>query len=998
MQTVQSALEAYIHDPAVFFVFPTDIAASAWAEYALRFEKAVALERFTAWDRFKSESIRAVHQNKNSIPSVLRKLFVLNLLELNKTEHIFHSLIPDFYAAHASGFADWIASLLPQLASWEKRYTAHASAVGKNPASIEKDGTATAYFADAEDADLYELKKCYSRFLDEHNLFEPAWEMPPFESRGNSYVIVYPEILQDFDEYRTLLEQSPSVNLIHVPQNPSDAFCRFTPCATAAEELRRAALFIRSLCTPENGRAALEWTDIAVSVPDTDTLIPYVLREFSLYDIPVQLRSGKSLSRYPAGKLFSLIKKCADEDFSFETLRSLLCDASFPWKDTTAIHQLIEFGIQNNCMCSYDGTDIWEEAFKKNGGEERCRVLYRLLKKDIAALNAASSFEKIRERYFIFKNDFFTAGDFLPQVDLILSRCIAELGTLIDIERSYPDAAFCREPFAFFVKQLDSKDYVQQSTVRGVSVFPYRLAAGAPFKQHIVLNASQNAVNAVHTPLSFLRSDKRAKLGVQDSDTGAQFAVLYALHSEHPLYASYAEKTFTGYALAHAAFSTLPQKTNQPSDSVSQDKTRSKASFADAFEAERNLFACNVLEAGVLDAEAFTGKKPSFIHSIQKTGFDAWCSPFVQKNASANGTDDKIADFPLKILQQRIDSFARDSASGKIRVSASSLNSFYTCPVQWLFSRVLRIKEYEPSASLADDVFIGTLYHEIIKRVLSQLRNSTQPLQWKNEVPAKQVQDIEYFTREVIEGLPSSCGLPKELSPLTVEMLHSRIKTIADVLSNFFAEFTAWFSGCTVVSVEESLSLENERQILEGTLDCVLERTGAQNGDDGLYIVDFKTGAMPSFSDCIVQPPDGVLTNFQLAAYIRLYESVKCSGKPWVNGAFFFSIHRAEIQPIVGSVVSAATGKTKPYRANDILSRTEANARGFSVDDTLQAFERSANDYVNALCDKKLTLFTDSKCRGFFPDGTKVPYKTCAACEYKALCRKTYVVSGANDE
>ena len=170
MQTVQSALEAYIHDPAVFFVFPTDIAASAWAEYALRFEKAVALERFTAWDRFKSESIRAVHQNKNSIPSVLRKLFVLNLLELNKTEHIFHSLIPDFYAAHAFGFADWIASLLPQLASWEKRYTEHASAVGKNPASIEKDGTASAYFADAEDADLYELKKCYSRFLDEQKL------------------------------------------------------------------------------------------------------------------------------------------------------------------------------------------------------------------------------------------------------------------------------------------------------------------------------------------------------------------------------------------------------------------------------------------------------------------------------------------------------------------------------------------------------------------------------------------------------------------------------------------------------------------------------------------------------------------------------------------------------------------------------------------------------------------------------------------------------------
>ena len=83
MQTVQSALEAYIDDPAVFFVFPTDIAASAWSDYALRLKKAVALERFTAWDKFKSEAVRAEKQDKNSIPSPLRKLFVLQLLRQN---------------------------------------------------------------------------------------------------------------------------------------------------------------------------------------------------------------------------------------------------------------------------------------------------------------------------------------------------------------------------------------------------------------------------------------------------------------------------------------------------------------------------------------------------------------------------------------------------------------------------------------------------------------------------------------------------------------------------------------------------------------------------------------------------------------------------------------------------------------------------------------------------------------------------------------------------
>ena len=121
MQTVETALKEHIGDSSFFFVFPTDIAASCWADYALRFTEAVALERFTAWDRFKSEAVRAVHQDKKSIPAVLRRLFALQLLETNAQEPFFSSLIPQTYAASASGFTDWLASLLPQLALWKKK-------------------------------------------------------------------------------------------------------------------------------------------------------------------------------------------------------------------------------------------------------------------------------------------------------------------------------------------------------------------------------------------------------------------------------------------------------------------------------------------------------------------------------------------------------------------------------------------------------------------------------------------------------------------------------------------------------------------------------------------------------------------------------------------------------------------------------------------------------------------------------------------------------------
>ena len=109
---------------------------------------------------------------------------------------------------------------------------------------------------------------------------------------------------------------------------------------------------------------------------------------------------------YPAGRLFALIKNCADESFSFDSLRSLLSENAFPWKDKTAANQLIEFGIKNNCLCSYGGIDVWEEAFAKNGGEERALALYRKLKQAVASMRGALNFQKLRERYFAIRKNF----------------------------------------------------------------------------------------------------------------------------------------------------------------------------------------------------------------------------------------------------------------------------------------------------------------------------------------------------------------------------------------------------------------------------------------------------------------------------------------------------------------------------------------------------------------------------------------------------------------
>ncbi len=954
MQTVESALKTYINDESVFFVFPTDIAASCWADYALNFTEAVALERFTAWDRFKSEAVRAVHQDKNSIPAALRKLFALRLLERNARELFFTSLIPADYAQSAAGFADWLAALLPQLALWKKKHSAHSAG------------------CDNEDADLYKLEELYRVFLDENALFEPAWEMPPFEDGGKKYIIVYPEILQDFEEYRLLLEKSPNVQFVAVPDGALDAErCDCVAYSNTRTELRETALYIRSLCAPvqDSQRPRLNWTDIAVSVPDAENLIPYVMREFGLYNIPVQLRSGKKLGLYSGGNLFSLIQNCKAEDFSFDSVRSLLTDPAFPWKDEAAVNQLIDFGIKHNCLCPYDGIDVWEQAFSKAAGEERAHTLYRLLKKQVSAVASARSFQKLREQYFAFRSAFFNPELFTEKSNRILSRCISELGSLIDIELSYPKAAECENPLAFFVSVLDSKDYLAQNDGCGVSIFSYKVASCAPFKQHIVLNASQNALGVVYRPLSFLHETKRFGLRVADNDVSAAFARLYAAHSASTLRVSCARKSFSGYTVVHTVFDACVKDTGGNGDVQSENGgipiQNNTALYPDYFAAEKKFLLGY-------------GQAPAFLHSIQKKGFDAYAAA-----RSEHGTF-LSPDF----IRERILNYARDADTGKVKVSASALKAFYTCPRLWLFSRVLHIEEYKTSASVTDEVFIGILYHEIIKRVLRSFKERAWCIGAEEASGTHSHGElIALFTHEVIDGFPESCALHDDVSPLTVEHMRTQEPAIAETLCAFFYEFTLWFSGARILAAEEPLRCQSDDFILNGTIDCVLDTAPDDSGR--IYIVDFKTAGVPKFGECI-QLPENTVKDFQLASYIQLYENVKCAGRPEVAGAGFFSIHNAEPTSIVGSLVSNVTGKRKPYREKDTLERTAVYKDGVSsVDGTLQTLQTAAQAYADTLGNPDATLF----CRGGaarFSDGSEVPYKTCASCVYKALCRTAY--------
>ncbi|MBQ9237920.1 MAG: hypothetical protein IJ191_01185, partial [Treponema sp.] len=670
---------ASLADDSVVFIFPTDVTATAWADWLVtHYEtsgvKAVPLERFIAWDTFKTEFVAAHCPQKSSVPALLRKLFVRNVIAENERgvkngSPVFRMLIAPAYADNAYAYTDWLSSLLPSLKRWHNAYERwqHLHA----PVS-----------ADAEDEDYLTLYRLYTQYLAEHDLFEPAWQLPDFSGQGKTYILLYPELLDDYADYAETFAAVSSIVVYRLPEVAATvrAETLFPPVdffSNARTELRVVALRILSLVAS----GAVSWNDIAVNVPDSITWRPYIEREFALYGIPYVIRSGTPLIKNTAGRIFKEIYDCYTAHFSYDSMRVLLLDDSVPWKAPVVNENLIRAGKEYACVCPYEerGTtiDVWERALSAaNSGDTtaRERAAYRILKNDITAFKDAQTFADVQSVWFQFRDDFLDAGAFTPSADLIIGRCLQELAALVDIEKNFllPDGIRTVEPFQFFLNELSQKSYQEQQTHGGVSIFPYRLTAAAPFPVQFVVDASQKSLTVSRPSFWFLSPAKRALLGVAESkDATDAFIRLYA--GKGRVFFSGATDTFTGFS--------IPQSFLQKPSASEQH-----AHIADILE------SLAPYDIAAQEQRWFLGKAPfpKTVGSLQAKGFAAW-HKLVSHTAVPYAVSDVVARRIDDVVRQR-----RGFHSGQTdvtHITQTDLNHFFVCPRKWLFLCALRFEE-----------------------------------------------------------------------------------------------------------------------------------------------------------------------------------------------------------------------------------------------------------------------------------------------------------------
>lgn len=963
---IEETLKENIKDINSCFVFSTQMAADLWADRATLVcnVNAVAMERFIAWDTFKSKSIKSKQKDKKSIPSIMRRIFVTLLLAENKNKTFLKKIIKPEFANETEGFISWITSFLPSLSLWKKY-------IDENKFPL-----------DEEDKDFLEIYNRYSTFLDKNNFFDPAWETPPFQSDGNKYFIFFPEIFSDYIEYKDILENTKDIKTISLTKeylpsiDETEKLPKVSFWNNSLYELKNVALKLREL----HEQKGINWEDIAISVPDINTIGRYLERELELNRIPHVLKFAKPLNSTGAGNLFTQILECVSKNWTFETIRDLLLNLELPWKDKESINQLIEFGKSNNCICSYtyNGKEIniWEESYKTTTTETRAMEFFRSLKKHLTALVMSKSFTEIQTEYFKFRNFAFNMENCNPSTDKIISRCISELSNLIDIEEEYPEYKVS-SPFSFWTSQLSQINYLEQTENLGVRVLSYKTAVCAPFACHIIINASQNALSVIYKPLSFLREDKRKKIlkNYEDPNVTQHFIMLYAMNSiSNEVLYSASSKTWTGYS--------------QVCSYLNEHEIKQEEYPISFYDKEKEIF----------DKDFFnTTKNIKELSDISKHGFNFWkdSQNFHETKENDNVLSTKIneiLDFKIKDKNNK----------EKIRISASSLKKFYNCPRDWLENRIANIDESKNEATLMDNFAQGRLNHKILELYFKELR--------KNELIIHTTESgltenyLNILKKAVDDAIIQETKTPinsKGNSFIATELIKTTKQNLLENMIHVIESFSSQFEGFSVFQTEKELSYEDADKdyILNGKIDLVL------SDDEQLYIIDFKTSKAPNqfyengtipikinnkkndsskseesddeeTEDSIKNKED--IPDFQMPSYIYLLEKnlLKETEKfNIVENCAFFSIKEKKIIPVAGEKIFELHKKLSPKSKQGIVTR--------------EAFEPTINVFIQKVDE----FYNKIKSLDFSVTNINQDFSKCNSCTLRAICRRVFNIS-----
>ncbi|MFA6508520.1 MAG: PD-(D/E)XK nuclease family protein [Treponemataceae bacterium] len=939
-QPLTDLFHEVIHDRSLRFVFPSAVAADAWARRIVETGIATAVdkERFIAWDRFKALTLSAERNDRRAVNGAARNMFCAAFLTENaaaakRGEALVRELIVSEYASDWNSFVSSLCRTLPALDGFFRRLDASGERL---------DGER--YFFD-----LRLVRQRYSEFLEQNKLFEPAWDRTPFRPTGSRWLLCFPELAEDWDEYEAELCASAEIRIIHVEEIAApftapiavrerfeDFNGKLLRFVSAKEEIRQIARFAEALIK----EAGLAPSDIALSIPNFADYEDRLKLEFRLRDIPIDLRKGRPIPEHPAGRLFSALSACRSTRWSYRALKDLLLDGAYPWKKKRDIDSLMDFGLRFRCVSGFPENgkeiDVWERSFERLrdlSDELRIPVpsiaaFYGKLKRDIRAVVLARSFEDLRTKLIEFKSNQFDEDALSDETNRVFSRVIEELTDLAETEKRLRGIRL-DDPYSLFLTHLKSVNYVFQAKEPGVTVYDYRVAAGIAPIAHIILNATQDAAGIQADPAPFLREDRKIRARIAERDLSADFLRAYEVSGSFVLFTA-AERGFSGYAVPHHALMGQGFVTTRPISDLN-------AGRSDPYEIELGKNS---------DAGPFSFPDGQLAATVTQARGRKIAISLAQQKGEKKTLDARFAPFEEPDIKNALLLRLCESAEDA-HVSPTDLNELASCPFSWMLRRGLGIREKETEIETVDARELGTLYHRILERFF--LRVAAEDPRFRAE---KLTRYVEFLVEEIDAALAERRRQEGSFQESVYEMYKTRILSS---LESFLRDVSAELDGQNLLGAELPL----RRAYPEYDISLAGKADLAFSSDSGaLSIYDFKTGLTPTTASLALNDA-GALGDYQMAAYVRLLETGKTDQ---VSEAAFYSIENREFRTVVSE------RKKRGSRYGIPCPREEYENILQAVDEAVEAAAATVRE-------------------AFFPVPPPGRRRPCRECRVSAVCR-----------
>lgn len=823
MNSIDKIVDLLAHTSAqkITYVFPSEVVARSYLEACARKypNKAIFNDLVISWDTF-SEKFTQYPKNLTRAVFTDRLLFVQHFFKSCNAMQRLKYYCDSSYLCSKPAYMRSIAKALPKM----------CKAFDLNTMQI-LDKVLQDSSKEMLD-DLRLLVPSYKDYLEQHGLYDMAFYEPNFTivandgSLARDYTLVFPQIFSKTGILKAL-EGCKSVDL--PLQEEGLKLKLFTNSLAEIRACMRKIYTLLSTGTPPN--------DIAISCADFDAYKPYLNQEAQKRDITLTFNNALPLSTYTPGAFFCALLRVKGENYSFNSMKALLLDLQYPYKDRETLVSIIQKAV--DCKCKDGPLSNWVNKFKKLGALKEAQRLSEIDTAIRAVVDCKDPL-KLKENVMILIKDLFGENSWTNKEEQndslkaenarIFGSCERELDNLSS-HASEVDLDASGSFFSLFTDILRDNTYRPNTGRDNINVYNYPVSAGLAVKYHFILGLTESTSKVLRNPYPFLPLDKAKTMDdvvdLEESVINLYSQTIDGCYS----WMSSAEEGFSGSDVVPTIF----LKANR--------LNRIKDVELDSFAKEIKVWEGQDSPKG----EVFE------ITQKQKDCFN-WAY------GCELNFDNELVFMPVQT---------------PLKISVSSVKEFESCPYKGYAYCVLGLKNVDFEPNMADAAQIGNLLHSTLQLAIKEAGSieaiKTERLQ---EIFKQEVAKYEKLARSTDSvHLQYIRNKYSKILPLILDCVEETEKT----KENTDAATQVRLGTMNFKAMEyTSCALDVGPIRFEGRMDCILE-----DSNGSLAVIDLKKDASKHHGSSLDK------VNLQVAIYSKMLEKDPNFGKRPEIGAFY---------------------------------------------------------------------------------------------------------------